>query len=245
MNTKYSLGVILIALFTSSNIMSQVGPVNLEKFNGQGVGGSLFSSMRKVKDIKSDLPTVGSVYIDDNFRKSKIFYNDEFVGDFFYRHNAFNDEIEIKDTPQGTAEETSSLMAMRQLKLIDSESGDELALHVYKNKDENLRNGYLYLLQAGTSYNLYFKNNVKFTEGTHPVTSLTRPTPNKFSHFVEYYIKKPGEETAQFIGKKSGDFLRLIEDAQRDQVREYIKNEKISFKDQEDLLKLFEYINTL
>ena len=136
-------------------------------------------------------------------------------------------------------------MAMRQLKLVDSETGDELALHVYQTKDDNLRNGYLYLLQPGSTYNLFFKNNVKFTEGTHPVTSLTRPTPNKFSHFVEYYVKKDNEETALYLSKKSSEFLRLIDSEKRTQVREYLKSEKISLKDQEDLLKLFAYLNEL
>ena len=54
---------------------AQVGPVNLERFNGQGVSGSLFAKMRNVKDIKSDLPTVGTVYIEENFQKCKIYYN--------------------------------------------------------------------------------------------------------------------------------------------------------------------------
>lgn len=245
MNTRYSLSIILISLFTSLNLQSQVGPVNLENFNGQGTGGSLFATMRKVKDIKSDLPTVGSVYIDDTFQACKIYYNEEHVGDFYYRHNAFNDEIEIKDAPNQSEEEASSLMAMRQLKLVDTESGSELGLHVYQTKDDNLRNGYLYLIEAGKHYNLYFKNNVKYTEGTHPVTSLTRPTPNKFSHFVEYYIKKNGQETAQFVGKKGAEFLKVIDAENRNKVRDYIKAEKISLKDQEDLLQLIHYIDAL
>jgi len=245
MNTRTSLSIILLTTIQSLTMNAQVGPVNLERFNGQGVSGSLFAKMRNVKDIKSDLPTVGTVYIEENFQKCKIYYNDEFVGDFFYRHNAFNDEIEIKDNLNQSEEDTSSLMAMRQLKLVDSETGDELALHVYQTKDDNLRNGYLYLLQPGSTYNLFFKNNVKFTEGTHPVTSLTRPTPNKFSHFVEYYVKKDNEETALYLSKKSSEFLRLIDSEKRTQVREYLKSEKISLKDQEDLLKLFAYLNEL
>jgi hypothetical protein len=240
------LKLAIITLFGfGTTIIAQVGPVNLERFTGQGVGGSLFAKMRNVKDIKSDLPTVGSVYIDDNFKPCKIYYNEEFVGDFYYRHNAFNDEIEIKDTPNAPEEEISSLMAMRQLTLIDNENGSKLALHVYSNKDENLRNGYLYLLKPGAKYSLYFKNNVKFTEGTHPVTSLTRPTPNKFSHFVEYYVKTTGEETAKYISKKTGDFLRVLEPENRAIAKDYVKNEKLNLKEEADITKLFDHLNNL
>lgn len=221
------------------------GAMNMESFAGQGQMGNLFAEMRKKKDIVSDLPTVGSVYIDEEFRPCKIYYNTEFVGDFFYRHNAFNDEIEIKDSSSPYDNDISSLVALRQLRLIDTKERSELSLHVYQTKEENLRNGYLYELSSGPKYNLYFKNNVKYTQGTHPVTSLTRPTPNKFSHFVEYYLKRNGEETAQSLGKSRGDFLRVVDADIREQVREYLKEEKIDLKDTQDLIRLFDYMNDL
>lgn len=233
------------ALALSITAFAQVGPVNLEQFNSQGTGGAIFAQMRQVKDIKSDLPTVGSVYIDDSFRPCKIYYKDEFVGNFYYRHNSFNDEIEIKDTPYADDKDISSLMAMRQLRLVDESDQSEVALHVYNSKEGTLRNGYLYQLRKGPKYSLYFKNNVKFTEGTHPVTSMTRPTPNKFSHFVEYYIKKDGAETAEYVGKKTGQFLQILDEDIRSKVRDYLKDEKLSLKDEADLTKILEYINSI
>lgn len=237
--------LIIAALLFSLEAFAQTGPVNLEQFTGQGTSGTIFAQMRRVKGIKSDLPTVGSVYIDDAFKPCKIYYNTEFVGEFFYRHNAFNDEIEIKDSDSPRDNDVSSLVVMRQLKLIDSEDQTELSLHVYQTKEENLRNGYLYKLSTGSKYNLYFKNNVKYTQGTRPVTSLTRPTPNKFSHFVEYYLKRNGEETAQSLGKNKGDFLNVVDTDIRNEVKDYIKEEKIDLKDTQDLIRLFDYMNSL
>jgi hypothetical protein len=86
---------------------------------------------------------------------------------------------------------------------------------------------------------------VKFTEGTHPVTSLTRPTPNKFSHFVEYYVKTTGVETAKYISKKTGDFLRVLEPENRAIAKDYVKNEKLNLKDEDDITKLFDHLNSL
>lgn len=235
----------LTALLLSATAFAQTGPVNLERFNGQGSGGAIFAQMRQVKDIKSDLPTVGSVYIDDSFRPCKIYYKDEFVGNFYYRHNSFNDEIEIKDTPYADDNDVSSLMAMRQLRLVDESDQSEVSLQVYNSKEGTLRNGYLYQLQDGPKYSLFFKNNVKFTEGTHPVTSMTRPTPNKFSHFVEYYIKKDGAETANYVSKKKGQFLSILDEDIRSQVRDYLNEEKLSLKDEADLTKILAYINSI
>ncbi len=241
------LFLLFAASILSYPVLAQqgAGAMNMESFAGQGQMGNLFAEMRKKKDIVSDLPTVGSVYIDEEFRPCKIYYNTEFVGDFFYRHNSFNDEIEIKDTSSPYDNDISSLVALRQLRLIDSKDRTELSLHVYQTKEDNLRNGYLYELSTGPKYNLYFKNNVKYTQGTHPVTSLTRPTPNKFSHFVEYYLKRNGEETAQSLGKSRGDFLKVVDADIREQVKEYLKEEKIDLKDTQDLIRLFDYMNDL
>ncbi len=217
----------------------------MEQFTAQGATGAIFAQMRQVKGIKSDLPTVGSIYIDDTFKPCKIYYNEDFVGDFYYRHNSFNDEIEIKDTPNANDKDVSSLMAMRQLRLVDVRDKSEVALHVYNSKEGTLRNGYLYQLRQGPKYSLYFKNNVKFTEGTHPVTSMTRPTPNKFSHFVEYYLKKNGAETADYVSKKKSHFLQTLDDGIRTKVRDHLNKEKLSLKDEADLLKLLDYINSI
>jgi hypothetical protein len=234
-----------LALLLGWSAFAQTGPMNLEQFTDQGATGNIFAQMRKVKNIKSDLPTVGSVYIDESFKPCQIYYNQDLVGDFYYRHNAFNDEIEIKDTPSPADKEVSSLMALRQLRLVDSQDNTELSLHVYQTKEENLRNGYLYEVSTGPKYNLYSKNNVKYTQGTHPVTSLTRPTPNKFSHFVEYYLTRNGEETAFSLGKNKGDFLKTVDSGIRNDVKDYIKEEKINLKDEADLIRLFGFMNTL
>ncbi len=235
----------LSALFLSVVSFAQVGNINMEQFTAQGTTGAIFAQMRQVKDIKSDLPTVGSVYIHDDFKACKIYYKEEFVGDFYYRHNSYNDEIEIKDTPSANDKDVSSLVAMRQLRLIDTADQSEVALHVYNSKEGTLRNGYLYELSQGPKYSLYFKNNVKYRQGTHPVNSMTRPTPNKFSHFVEYYLKRNGEETAEFIGKNKSEFLRTIDPNIRENIKDYMKEEKINFNEEPDLLKLFGYMNTL
>ncbi len=188
------LKVITIILFIASpGLMSQPFAITLEKFNGNGNIGMIFSTLRKKMGLESDLPTIGSVYLNDQFVPCIVYYRDDNVGQFYYRHNAYNDEIEIKDTKY-TDEPASSLATIKELRLLETLNNTELSLMVYKNAKGETRNGYLYRIISGAQFNLYFKNNVKFKEGTHPATSMTRPTPNKFSHYIEYYIKKGASE---------------------------------------------------
>ncbi|MGB5554307.1 MAG: hypothetical protein WBM83_06585, partial [Flavobacteriaceae bacterium] len=231
-------------LLVSNLLLGQQGVVNLESFDGQGQLGNLFAEMRKKKNITSDLPTVGSIYIDDTFLPCKVYYEDDLVGNFFYRHNAFNDEIEIKDTKYAEEPE-SSLLTIKELRLLDPVGNKELALRVYENKKGELRNGYLYRLGEGKNYDIFFKNNVKYTEGTRPVNSLTRPTPNKFSHFTEYYFIKKGDKKAHYVEQKNSKFVKAFDKSIRENLSSFLKNEKINLKKEEDLIKTFEYLNTL
>lgn len=218
--------------------------VKLDNFTGNGYAGAAFSAMRTKLNTPSDLETVGSVYIDDRFVPCKVYYNDEVIGNFYYRHNAFNDEVEIKDTQFGEEPE-SSLATIKELRLVDELDDKELALKAYKNKKDVVRNGYLYQLNEGEKYNLFFKNSVKYTEGTNPVNSMVRATPNKFSHFTEYYFMKDGDNLAYHIGGRKSEFLREFEKEQRDSLAVYIKEEKINLKKEEDLMKVFDYLNSI
>ena len=51
--------------------------------------------MRKIRSYGNDLPTVGSPYVDENFSEGEVFYKEKSLGTYLYRHNAFNDEVEV------------------------------------------------------------------------------------------------------------------------------------------------------
>lgn len=237
-------GYTVLCMLVSQFAIAQGTAARLESFGGNGNMGMAFAQMRQKKGINSDLPTVGSVYLDESFAPCTIFYNEELVGNFFYRHNAYNDEIEIKDR-QLTEEAESSLATLKELRLVDGKRNEELALMLYRNKEGEVRNGYLYTLSEGKNYTLYFKNTVKFTEGTHPVSSMVRPTPNKFTHFTEYYYKPRDSKVAEYMVSKKAEFLERVAKDLREQAKKYIKEEKINLKKQEDLVATFTYLNSL
>ncbi|MFT7066732.1 MAG: hypothetical protein ACJAUO_002319 [Sediminicola sp.] len=242
MKRKILFPLALLFICTAS-FAQGVNSRKLDNFTGSGYGGSAFSEMRKKLNAPSSLETVGSVYIDETFLPCNVYYDSELVGNFYFRHNAYNDEVEIKDTKYVEEAETS-LATIKELRLV-ARDGRELSLKAYKNKEDIVRNGYLYKLHDGVKYDLLFKNNVKFTEGSKPVNSMVKATPNKFSHFTEYYFMKNGDNLAYYIGHRKSEFLRAFEKDQRDSLAAYIKEEKINLRKEEDLMKVFTYLNSI
>ncbi|MBC2839611.1 hypothetical protein [Robiginitalea sp. SC105] len=218
-------------------------PVQLRYDGSSATQNEFFNQLRNKKEINTGvLETVGTPYIEDDFKPCEIFFGDEKIGKFFYRHNALNDEIEIKDS-QVAGEEVSSLATMRQLTLIDLENGNELSLMTYENKKDQMRNGYLYRLKDGDKYSLLFKKNVKFTQGTQPVNSLVRPTPNKFSLFIEYYYFTPDGKVAQYLPTRKNRFIRSFDKSLQDKLKEFIDEQDINLNQEEDLVRVFSFLN--
>ena len=230
-----------ICVGLSSLVSGQYGLSQPENFSQQGQG-ELFSAMRKKRDVSNDLPTVGSIYINDVFQECEVYYKDEVVGNFYYRHNAFNDEIEIKDTKLNDEKE-SSLATVKELRVINTIDGRELSLSTYKNKEETIRNGYLYTLVEGEKYSLYYRNRVRFKEGMKAVNSMVRSTPNKFTHFTDYYIVQGGEPVANYFSGKMKDLEMFIND-DINNAKSYLKENKLSTKKIEDLTSLFNFLNS-
>src|SRR6056300_1199851 len=231
--------------------------INLESFSGSATEGAVFAQMRKTRSYGNDLPTVGSPYVNENFAEGEVFYKNKSLGIYLYRHNAFNDEVEvvkpgdesvkyIKDE-QGNfvpAEgESSSLATIKEIVLKDKETGRSLSLTTITNEDGALRNAYLYELTAGNNYNLYFQNRVGFKEGVRAVNSMVRTTPNRFTHFQEFYIQKNNEEVAYFFSGKKKDLVKVLKQGDTDQALNIINEQRLKIKSREDLIILVNELN--
>ena len=231
--------------------------INLENFSGSATEGAVFAQMRKTRSYGNDLPTVGSPYVNENFTEGEVFYNDKSLGVYLYRHNAFNDEVEvvkpgdesvkyIKDE-QGNfvpAEgESSSLATIKEIVLKDKETGRSLSLTTITNEDGALRNAYLYELASGQNYTLYYQNRVGFKEGVRAVNSMVRTTPNRFTHFQDFYIRKNNEEIAYFFSGKKKDLSTVLKKEDLESAEAVIGSQKLKTKTEEDLIILIGELN--
>ncbi len=201
----------------------------------------LFSDVR-AKSTETLLENaIGSPYINPTFRPCKIYWRGEEYGDFFYRYNALNDEVEIRAVADKGP--TASLNLDKMLRVVDSQN--KFSLLTLLTPKQGYRNGYADLIFEGKNVNLYKRTKAKYTPGTKPANSLVRGTPDKFSHFAEYYFKPSDKEYAIFIERRSKKFLENFEASKKDDLKVFMKENKVNLNDEKDLMVLFNYINSL
>ena len=238
---KINYILLILAILTIEGVSAQT---NLERFNNNGDVGQVFANMRKKQDIPNDLPTSGSPYINEDFMPCTISWDSKRIGNFYFRHNAYNDEIEIKDENLEEAP-VSSLTTNKAIEITNVVSGEQIGLRTYRDKKEVLRNGYMYLLSEGAQYSLFSKQQVRFKPGTRAYNSLTRSTPNRYTHDQELFLKYSEEPVAEYIKGGKNNLVALLKEPHREEALDYIKREKLNTKKQTDLVKLVQYLNTL
>jgi len=189
-----------------------------------------------------DSEILGSPYLTDNFIKSKVYFGEELVGDFYIRYNALNSEIEIKKTNL-EEENPKRLLADRDLRV--KYGMRELRFTTYITKKDETKNGFLSIIEDGNNYTLYHRLAVKYSQGKAAANSMVNDIPSRYAHFVEYYYKKKGVDRIDQLLQKKGSLLKILDKELRQEVSTFLKENKIDLGNEEDLIKTFEYINSL
>ncbi|MEC8831617.1 MAG: hypothetical protein VX772_04605, partial [Bacteroidota bacterium] len=176
----------------------------------------------------------------DKFVQAPVYYGDENMGTYYYRYNAYNEEIEIKKTilPE---EKITALTKDKSIKVMVG--GRPLSFATFIDKKGNTLNGYLTTVLDSENYDLYKRVNVKFTEGQKAQNSFVKAVPNRFSHFVEYYYQEKGVNRIDEVPLKTNQVAKLFKEPLKSEVKDYIKDNNLDVKDEADLIKVFEYLN--
>ncbi|NJB72759.1 hypothetical protein GGR42_003250 [Saonia flava] len=182
----------------------------------------------------------GSPYTSNDFAPTSMFYGDEFLGKVYYRYNAFNEEVEIKKTilPE---EKIKSLGRDKALKILVD--GKKMGFKTFIDVKGRTLNGYLTELVQGETYDLYRRINVKYTEGQKAQNSFIKAIPNRFSHFTEYYFQQKGVNRMDEISLKNGKLLKLVKEEDKEKLKVFLKENDLNIKDENDLIKVFEFLN--
>jgi hypothetical protein len=123
----------------------------------------------------------GSPYLNKIFSPCILYSNNEKLGSFYYRYNAYNDELELKESlshPQ-----VSSLIKDKQFQLLDGSSSYVYITLVSKKNEHS--EGYLNLIVPGDRFKLYRKDFVKFKKGAAAPNSMVKSTPDKFTNYTD------------------------------------------------------------
>lgn len=200
--------------------------------NGMDVlAGSMFSEKRS----SSGKNIEGSPYIIKDFLNAKI---KDMSNVYKLRYNAFSDEVEAQK--DGSVIILSRIPQYNEIKFIDT--GDVLKLLSYQTKD-GVKEGYLYELFFKNGYGLYRKEQVTFIDEKPPLNSYQETTPATYDRSKPVlYMLTPSSNTAVKVPTNKKGLIELMPE-KSEQIEAYLKKNKVDFKNERNLIYLFQSIS--
>ncbi|MEM1001505.1 MAG: hypothetical protein AAGH46_02525 [Bacteroidota bacterium] len=211
---------------------------------GYAAAGQLNAVLGPISDANTKLSFVnedfqGSPYTHIDFMPTTLYYGEENLGDLFYRYNAYNEEIEIKKTNL----ESEGIRALgRDKKIAILVNNLPMSFTTFIDKKGLTQNGYLTKLKDG-KYSLYKRTDVKYTEGQKAQNSFVPAVPARFSKFTEYYLELEGRNRVDELELSNRKLLKLVDESQRDELKQFLKENKMHIKSEYDIYKVLEFLN--
>lgn len=233
-----TLALTLIALFGFQSFFAQQ---TIQQKQMEYLMQFKFNKTTTYEDIDlNTLNYIGSPYTNDTYQAGEIYHKNKLVAENVpLRYNAFVDEMEFKPNFETPDSESSALMKSPE---IDVRIGQKVFVFVpYQGGVE--KGGYFEVLRRGENYDLFKKYNKKYTPEQVAKTSMTRDIPAKFSDNPVFYIVR-GDGKFIELPTKTNHFLKLFQDNEKD-IKTFIKFRKLNLKIESDLIKVFDYINSI
>ncbi|TBW25878.1 hypothetical protein EZJ28_14695 [Gramella sp. KN1008] len=191
----------------------------------------------------NDLETKGSPYLNDRFWKATLMDSDENIGDVFVKYHAVAGQFVFKFT-QLEEEEPKGLIKMKNVWLKTEKYGN-IRIHSLIDKNGNYQEEYLFPLYEGSAVNLFYIPRKDFRVGRESHNSMVTDVPNIYTENFQHYVKLEEDDSASYFKVNNKSFKHLFDRSLYKKIRNYLKEEDLSLKKDEDLEILFEEIDTL
>lgn len=199
--------------------------------------GTIEDSKKRLSYIEGEIQ--GSPYTTDVFLPTQLFYGDENMGSMFYRYNAFNEEIEIKQTSL----ESEGIQSLgRDKKISILVNGQPMSFMTFIDKKGTTQNGYLTKLSDG-KYSLYRRTDVKYTEGQKAQNSFVKAIPARFSKFTEYYLGIEGVNRIDELELRNRKLIKLVPDDKKEALKAFLKDNDIRINNEANIIKALSFLN--
>ncbi|WP_179339156.1 hypothetical protein [Winogradskyella ludwigii] len=190
-----------------------------------------------IKNISTTVLAEGSPYITEEFLSLKL--EDLTTKIYSGRYNAYNGEMEIKLSDDkiialdNNADYTITFIA----------SNKKYKTYTYKDADLNLQREFLVVVSKDSSFTLLKKEHIKFQDKVKPKSSYDKEKPAKFIKANDtYYLNFENNTRVLSLNKKQ--FLSSFPKTEV-QLKSYIKKNKLSLKDENDLIKIVAYLSSI
>lgn len=214
LSTLFAIG---ISAQYSSTIFNVTGPYNGLLYNKINSGAT--DKVYSYSDIQ------GSPFIYKDYKKAKV---GNFADVVLTRYNTYTDEVEIK-----IKEDVYPLLKENNyspVKFIDS---DEQLIYVSDNEQK----GYYYVLSVGSTM-LLRKNSTIFIDEQPAKTSYSDTQPPKFQNLKPAYFLYKDSKLIPI--KKESDLIEFYPDKN---LKTIMKENKIKFDKEKDLIRLVQLLN--
>lgn len=240
----------LLIIISAHTLSAQyAGQVAVGNASGSGVSQAMVSSVIGDMDDQFDRLSKstgiddfsGSPYTNDEFVQVPLYYGDENMGSYYYRYNAYNEEVEIKNSKL-EEEKITALTKDKSIKVMIS--GKPLSFATFIDKKGNTLNGYLTTVVDGENYDLFKRIHVKFTEGQKAQNSFVKAVPNRFTHYIEYYYQPKGVNRIDEIPTKNNKLIKMLDEPFKSKLDKFLDENDLNIKEEADLIKVFEFLNS-
>lgn len=244
MKTLFStLVALFLVAFTFAQTTGQIANYGSSAVSGAENAAQINALLGPMTDAKEkttvDLDNIqGSPYTSNVFIPTQLYYKDENYGTMFYRYNAYNEEIEIK---QQNLENEGIRALGRDKNLFIMVNGNPMSFKTFIDKKGLTQNGYLTLLSDG-EYKFYKRVDVKYTEGQKAQNSFVKAIPPRFSQFTEYYLEVPGVNRIDELELSNRKLIKLLPADKQELVKSYLKENKIKVKDEADVIAVLKWL---
>ncbi len=200
--------------------------------------GPISENRSKNQDVYADFQ--GSPYTSNEFAMTSMYYGDEDLGKIYYRYNALNGEVEIKNSLR-ESEQIKSLSRDKKVSVLVD--GKKMSFMTFVTSKQKTLNGYLSTLSDDGTYKLFKRIHVKYTEGKPAANSFVKAVPSRFSQYTEYYLQKEGINRIDEIPLKNKKLLKLVDTSKREGLQNHLKENSLNIKNEADLIKAFQFLN--
>jgi len=178
---------------------------------------------------------VGSIYINEDFLPAKL---SDSKDNYLIRYNAYQDEMEVQKN--GNIHHLS-----KNLNYSINFEGINKTYKVfnYSKKNETV-SGFFVVLYKGEKLSLLLKEEIKFYEEVKAKTGYDKYIPPTLKRENDEFYIGYKNNSAKELPRKKKEILNLFA-SKSDEIESFVKENKLGFKNEGDLTKIFIYYNTL
>ena len=227
-----SIQISLLLLLSTYGVLAQG-----ISFNSPEGGAVSFRTTDTSANEISEENAEGSPYWNDEFQNGEVYVNDKLQLRGELRFNAYKSEINVKENKY----EFYSLLKRPYIHV--RINNEVYKMQNYLDEEGSNRVAYFKILNKDSKLKLLFKPEIILKRGRVATTNYDRTSKPRYIRLPSYYImegEKPAEKV--YLGKRN---VSKALKGDKEVLKEYIKENDLNMRTEEDLLKLLEYATRL